>query len=119
MQPSRGRVQESRQSPVEHLVVQVVTSILQSSKHCCLSRLASDASQETAANSGKAATKMARARYPNFIDFLWFAPRIVPRGNKDGSALSRTPNRVMIAPLFAGCRIIRHGRVCKYDLLTT
>jgi hypothetical protein len=79
------------------LVVQVVTSILQSSKHCCLSRLASDASQETAANSGKAATKMARARYPNFIDFLWFAPRIVPRGNKDGSALSRTPNRVMIA----------------------
>jgi hypothetical protein len=79
------------------LVVQVVTSILQSSKHCCLSRLASDASQETAANSGEAATKMARARYPNFIDFLWFAPRIVPRGNKDGSALSRTPNRVMIA----------------------
>jgi hypothetical protein len=95
MQPSSGRVQESRQSPVGHLVVQVVAAALQSSMHCCLSRLASDASQEAAANSGKAATKMARARYPD-IDFLRFAPRIVPRRNKDGSTLSRTPNRGMI-----------------------
>jgi hypothetical protein len=78
------------------LVVQVVASALQSSMHCCLSRLASDASQESAANSGKAATKMARARYPDFIDFLRFAPGIAPRGNKDGSALSRTTNGGMI-----------------------
>jgi hypothetical protein len=96
MQPSSGRVQDSRQSPVAHLVVQVVASALQLSMHCCRSRLASDASQETAASSGKAATRMARARYPDFIDFLRFASRIAPRGNKDGSALSRTPNGGMI-----------------------
>jgi len=48
------------------LVVQTVTSDLQLSMHFCLSRLASDAFEETAANSGraaisKAAIKMARA----------------------------------------------------------
>jgi hypothetical protein len=68
------------------LVVQVVASALQSSMHFCLSRLASDGWEETAADSGKTATKMAaidmaRAGSPNFIDFLRFAPRISPQWN--------------------------------------
>jgi hypothetical protein len=102
MQPSSGRVHDSRQSPVAHLVVQVVAAARQSSMHCCLSRLASVASEVTAANSGRAAINMARARGLDFIDFLRFAPRITPRGNmwnvgaRDGSALSGTPNGGMI-----------------------
>jgi hypothetical protein len=78
-------------------VVQDGAWALQASMHFCWSRPASDAWEEAAAMSVWTATEMARARYPSFIDFLWFAPRMVPRGNKDGSALSRTPNRVMIA----------------------
>jgi len=70
------------------MVVQVVTSILQLSMHCCLSRLFSDASEATAANSARVGINMARARYPDFTDFLLFAPRIPRQGNLSTASLS-------------------------------
>jgi hypothetical protein len=76
MQDPRGSVQALRQSSVLHLVVQVVVSILQSSMHCCRSRLVSDAADETAVKISRAGIEMARARYPDVTAFLPFAPRV-------------------------------------------
>jgi hypothetical protein len=113
MQDPRGSVQALRQSSILHLVVQVVVSILQSSMHCCRSRLVSDAADGVAISSTPHAIFLTATEDGPFlvasIDTPRFCGRRRDRTRMFAWSVSGSASDLAVHILLSSCRRGRSG----------